>query len=67
VDHIAQLHLDVVTLARYPYIRLSKFAKEIQRMSSLLAKGKPQSVLSASLLDRFFHIQASERSQRIPA
>jgi hypothetical protein len=56
VNHITHFDLDVVTLACYPNIRLSKFAKKIQRLSSLLAKSKSQGILSTSLFQRFFHI-----------
>jgi hypothetical protein len=41
VDRIAQLHLDVISLACDPDVRLPEFAKQEQRMSSLLAKGQP--------------------------
>ena len=53
---IPQLHLDVLTLAGYPYVSLTKFTKKIQRRSSLLAQGKLQGVFLTALLERLFNV-----------
>jgi len=53
---IPQLHLDVLTLAGYPYVSLTKFTKKIQRRSSLLAQRQLQGVFPAALLQRFFNV-----------
>jgi len=41
VHSIAQLHLDVISLACDPDVRLPEFAKQEQGMSSLLAQSQP--------------------------
>jgi hypothetical protein len=59
-DHLMhilpQLHLDILTLAGYPYVRLTKFTKKIQRRSSLLAQGELQGVFLAALTDSLFNV-----------
>ena len=53
---IPQFDLDVLSFTGYPYIRLTKFTKKVQRRSSLLAKGQLQGVFPASLPERFLHV-----------
>jgi hypothetical protein len=56
VDRIAQLHLDVISLACDPDIRLPEFAKKEQGMSSLLTQGEPECVLLAALFERLLYV-----------
>ncbi len=53
---IPQFDLDLLAFTGYPYIRLAKFTKKVQRRSSLLAECQLQGVFPASLLERFLHI-----------
>jgi len=49
VDRISKLHLNVFSFARDPYIRIAQPAQKIKGWLRLLAQGKPQRVLFASL------------------
>jgi hypothetical protein len=56
MNRIAYLDLDIIPLAGHPDIRLPEFAKQKQRMSSLLPQGQPKGIFSTTLLDCFVHI-----------
>jgi hypothetical protein len=58
VDRIAQLHLDVLSLARDPDVGLPEFAKKKQGMSSLLAQGQPERVLLTALFECLLHVSS---------
>ena len=51
VHGIADLHLDIVSLADNAHIRRTELPQQIQRRLGLLAQGQPQAVLLAALLD----------------
>jgi hypothetical protein len=56
MDRIPELHLNVFSFACYPHIRAAQLAQKIKGWLRLLAQGKPQRVLLASLSSGFFNI-----------
>lgn len=56
MHRIAQLHLDIIALASNPYIGVTKFTKEEQGRSSLLAQSQLKRILLTALSKRFVHV-----------
>ena len=53
---IADLHLDIISLADYADIGPAQLAQQIERRVWFLAQSQPQAVLLATLADRLFDV-----------
>jgi hypothetical protein len=56
VDRIAHFHLDIITLALHPHIRIAQLPHQEERRLRLLPQGKAQRVLLAALVQGRLHV-----------